>query len=101
VTAGGVSKGVRDRVTGDLFTRSAPTPDPLADLDPPDPGPTRKLADYKSGDTYNLVPGSYKGPLKFDDNDEVNMEPGIYYISDGGLQLKENASLNAVGVMIY
>src|SRR6185295_9662559 len=50
-------------------------------------------------DTYNLTPGTYKD-LKFNHNEVVNMQPGVYYI-DGEVHLHGDVSLTANDVMIY
>lgn len=105
IVTGGIEKNSRRNVTGDIFTGAEPSPDPLASLPPPEPGPSRKLSDYKAShdgtNTYLLEPGTYKGPLKFEKNDVVVMQPGVYTIDNGGLTLKGNATLEGTGVMIY
>lgn len=105
IVTGGIDKKGRRNITGDVFTGAEPTADPLASLPPPEPGPSRKLSDYKSShdgtNTYILEPGTYQGPLKFEKNDVVVMQPGTYTIEDGGLTVKGDATLEGSGVTIY
>lgn len=103
--AGTLDKKERANLFGEIFTRSPVTNDPLAGLPVPGKGTALKADDFKSSvngqDVFNLVPGTYKGPLKFDHDDLVNMLPGIYYIDGGGLKVKNTASIIGAGVMIY
>jgi hypothetical protein len=48
-----------------------------------------------------LQPGVYKGGLSFDGNAVVTMAPGVYYLDNGGFDIKGNARVEAEGVMIY
>lgn len=104
--SGGIKKDSRGRIEGTLHTKAPPTPDPLAELPPPEPGPDRKLSDYKTGDdksgnSYDLPPGTYKDKLEFKKGDVVKMQPGTYYLAGDGFKLKENSTLQANGVLLY
>lgn len=47
-----------------------------------------------------LKPGVYKGGI-FSQDVPLVLEPGIYILDGGGMQLTGNASINGLGVMIY
>jgi Putative Flp pilus-assembly TadE/G-like len=104
-TSGGIDQKARGYIDAKVTTGAPSTPDPLAGkLVPPPKGESRKQKDYvtSSGkqETYNLKPGNYS-ELKFDSDDIVNMEPGVYYIDGGEVSFSQSASLNAAGVTIY
>jgi hypothetical protein len=101
MVSGGIDKGSRRRIDGTIHARAPQTDDPLAGLSPPEPGPIRKLSDYKSGKSYVLEPGTYREKLEFSKDDIVTMKPGIYHLSEGGMRFKDESSLVASGVMIY
>jgi hypothetical protein len=86
---------------GQVYTGKEPTPDPLADLPPPDPN----TLSVQSGSTLNvnrsttLQPGRYYGGIKITGG-RVTMQAGIYYMDHGGFSMT-NGSLTGDGVMIY
>lgn len=104
LVTGGLAKNSKRNIDAEIKTGVTPTPDPWDSLPAPPKGSTLDVNDFKhtvsGGDIYQLKPGTYK-ELKFDKNDKVTMEPGVYYVSDGGFELKGQATLNAAEVMIY
>jgi Flp pilus assembly protein TadG len=82
--------------------------DPLVGLMPPDitslpvqSGSPSDPEQLKIDSDTTLLPGVYYGGIKVEDEAEVVMQPGIYYIAGGGFELRDDASLNAPNVMIY
>lgn len=49
----------------------------------------------------NLSPGHFCGGMKLPANSDVNLDPGIYFLSEGGLELGANANISGDGVMFY
>jgi hypothetical protein len=98
-------KAISRGITGQLSTRAPPADDPLADLPAPTSSVTRKLSDYKTivngVEHYQLQPGRYTEPLKFDHDDVVTLQPGVYELDGKGMQVKGNASITGTEVMIY
>ena len=80
-------------------------PDPLAAFPLPVSSdyPTRstKLIRYASALTYVIEPGLYIGGIEIAGSAHVIMNPGVYYLAGGGLDVSGNASVTGVGVMIY
>ncbi len=89
---------------GTIYTDVPPTPDPLANIPPPDPATLTKQSNKKislqSGTTY-LQPGYYKGGIQATSSASLVMAPGIYYMDGGGFNFTSSGSLEAEGVMIY
>ncbi len=104
LVTGGLGKSSKRNIDGEVKTGVGPTPDPLASLPAPPKGVTLTTNDYKTvvgtSDVYTLHPGTYS-ELKFDKNDRVTLNPGIYYVDGGGFELKGDATMSASGVMIY
>jgi hypothetical protein len=92
-TQGGIQSGV------------SPTPDPFAYLfgTSTNPKPPSGLSPQTvpSGNSPTLQPGIYTGGLSFSGQGTVTLQPGIYWMQNGGFSLTGQAGLNAPGVMIY
>ena len=76
--------------------------DPYFDIKEPDVPPcdhNRMRIGNKDG--TSLSPGHYCGGMKLPANSDVSLEPGIYFISGGALELGANANLSGDGVMFY
>lgn len=89
---------------GDMRTHVPPTPDPLADIPPPDPSTMTLQSNKKINiqhDTMYLQPGVYRGGIQATSTASLVMAPGIYYMDGGGFQFTSSGSLTAEGVMIY
>lgn len=97
-TAGGADRWIGARVTPEPETECEPLPDPLADLELPVTG----LCDSVSVDivrigSTRLSPGIYCGGLAIRARN-VTLEPGTYYIRDGGLKIDARGTVVAEGV---
>ena len=104
-TSGGIDQKKRGYIEAKITTGATPTPDPLATvLSPPAKGVSRKQNDFvktkNKQETYDLQPGTYP-ELKFDSDDIVHMQPGIYYVDGGEISFNGSSSLLAPGVTIY
>jgi hypothetical protein len=93
--------------SGNLRTGTNPIADPLAYIPAPDPASmTTQPQPTAVNGVYTLNPGRYVGGLRFTDNLNVVMNPGIYYMDGGGFTFNNNvpnnpASLTGSQVMIY
>jgi Putative Flp pilus-assembly TadE/G-like len=89
---------------GPIHTGQRPVEDPLAELPPPDPSTMLIQADkkiqYTSGVT-TLSPGVYKGGISVSGTGSLILEPGIYYMDNGGFSFSGQGSLTGNGVLIY
>lgn len=98
-------QAVSQGLTGELHIRVPPVDDPFAGLPIPETGPTRKLSDFMTVvggvERYELQPGRYTEPLKFDGNDQVTMAPGTYFLDGKGLEMKDASTLSGLGVTVY
>lgn len=123
VSAPGMSVGGVEMTNGnglfDLQTPveqyAPPTPDPLRNLPPPDPvllglttiqgGGVYVSTPNPNGTKVTLDPGIYpRGITLMGNTGEflyVTMNPGIYYLVDGGFTVSGNVSVVGDGVMIY
>lgn len=76
-------------------------PDPLAALPPPSPGACVALSGARiTNDTVTLYPGTYCGGLQLQAGTVATLEPGIYIMQDGPLQLQAGAIVSGKEVMI-
>lgn len=91
-------------ISGTINTGVAPTLDPLAYLDPPDPAtlPVRQssLLTLALGSPVTLQPGVYRGGIRIAGFSNVTMQPGIYYMQGGGFTVADTATLRGTGVTI-
>src|SRR6185436_4403873 len=77
-------------------TNLPPVGDPFSSLQTPDTtGPCKG----SGGNT--LQPGVYCGGLKLNNNSNKTLNPGVYVISGGDLQINAGATLTGSGVMFY
>ena len=102
--AGGIDRKSRGFLDGEVQTGVVATPDPLATLPPPPKGPARSTGDFveiiDGRRHFNLPPGTYK-EMSFDKDDLVVMQPGVFYVDGGRMELKGHSDLQANQVMIY
>jgi hypothetical protein len=86
------------------------SPDPLADLDPPDiddypvrHGTCENPATQQVTNTATLQPGVYHGGLLIEGGGSatITLEPGVYYIAGGGFIKRGSSRLQGDGVLIY
>jgi hypothetical protein len=85
-------------------TGQASTPDPLASISAPSSGgmtvQSSSTLSLSSG-TTTLNPGVYTGGLAISGSASVQLNPGIYYINGGGINMSGPSSLIGSGVTIY
>ncbi len=88
------------QIIGTVLTGAPPAPDPLAYLQMPTMGAcTWNTPNIVTSTT--LSPGVYCGGLHLSTSGQVvTLNPGIYYMAGGGLEVKTNATLNGNGVNI-
>ena len=83
------------------LTDCPPREDPLADRAPPSVGgcdhQNKTLKDYAG----RLSPGVYCGGLTIDGASVVNLDPGVYVIKDGPLQVKDTSRFSGEGAGFY
>jgi Flp pilus assembly protein TadG len=103
IVSGGVDRKSKGLIDAEVHTGVTATPDPYTSLPVPAKGTTQNINDFKTvvggHKTYDLQPGTYKD-LKFEHNDVVQMEPGIYYV-EGETKFEGSATLSANDVMIF
>jgi hypothetical protein len=84
-------------------TGQTSTPDPLANV----PVPSSSNLTVQSSSTLFLTgtttlnPGVYTGGLALSGSAAVTLNPGIYYINGGGINMTGTAGITGSGVMIY
>jgi hypothetical protein len=85
-----------------VTTGAQATPDPLATLPVPSnlAMQSNSPVAYSRG-SYNLQPGIYNGGIALSRSAAVTLEPGVYYLNGGGLNVSGQASLTGNGVLIY
>ncbi len=92
-------------LNGSIYNSQPPTPDPLAYLDPPNPltleTQSRNPTNLAGSRTVYLNPGVYNGGIHVSGQVNVVMNPGIYYMDEGGFSFTGQGSLSAAGVMVY
>ncbi len=90
---------------GAIQTGMNPTPDPLAYLNPPDPGslPLQSSHQLKinGAKPVTIQPGLYKGGISISGPGSVTMQPGIYYMQGGGFSFTGQGTVVGNGIMIY
>lgn len=99
-TIGGGNASINSTVS----TGVTATPDPLAKL--PLPVASSLSVERTSllslaGGSSTLQPGVYNGGIALSSTASVTLQPGIYYLNGGGLNISGQASLSGSGVMIY
>jgi Ca2+-binding RTX toxin-like protein len=97
---GGVRTTGNAVLSSDPVTGVQPISDPLATLAAPHAEDFRGSAVYAADSEATLQPGVYT-QIKASGDARLILEPGIYVIRGGGLQISDNASLTGTGVLIY
>jgi len=103
--AGGKSMSGNASVAGSLVMGATPIMDPLAWL--PVPSSTGMTVAATStmtvtdNNTKILNPGIYQKGISLSGNAQVTLNPGVYFLIEGGLTLSGNASITGQGVLIY
>jgi Flp pilus assembly protein TadG len=95
---GGYS-GSLTNVTGTVDTGAQPQTDPLVRLPAPDTSLLSQQT-YTSGNA-TLNPGIYRNGLKVSGSATVTLQPGIYVLDGGGLNIGGLANVTGSQVMIY
>jgi hypothetical protein len=95
ISVGGVQLGAGATlsVCPTAITQAPPVADPYADLPVPPTGPCL------NGSGSTLQPGTYCGGLSLKGN--VTLNPGVYVIQGGDLQVNASANITGAGVTIY
>jgi len=76
-------------------------PDPLADLAAPSTAGCNVTGQLEIMDTQVLNPGVYCGGIRITAQGHATMNPGIYVMKGGGLDVHAGGELDGTGVMIY
>lgn len=91
-------------INGSVSSGTTASPDPMATLPVPNSSTLTVQSTSKlsySGGSYTLSPGVYDGGLALSSSAKVTLQPGVYYLNGGGLNISGQASLIGSGVMIY
>ena len=91
-------------VTPTPVTGITPFRDPLEGVPAPtvpSACPTSSPATTGSGRDITYSPGVYCGGLSIGSNTNVTLNPGTYFLVDGGLSIPGNATLTGTGVTFY
>ncbi len=87
---------------GEVDTRAAAAPDPLAALPAPAaPAPAFAAVSASGRAALTLQPGTYVGGISVSGQAQVTLQPGVYYLQGGGLSVSGQAALTGNGVLIY
>ena len=82
-----------------VLTGVSPVADPFRKF------PIPQTADYPlrtyTGGSQVLQPGVYVGGITITGSDAVTMQPGVYMLTGGGLEVWNSATLTGSGVMVY
>ncbi|MGI9421073.1 MAG: TadG family pilus assembly protein [Geminicoccaceae bacterium] len=107
LTASGICTGGSAELADPSAVSPDPTehcpqmPNPMANFDAPEVGGcTYSDVKYQDKDA-TISPGVYCGGLKVEGNSTITMEPGLYIIDNGKLDLKGEATLIGEGVTIH
>ena len=98
--------GVNGGYTGSEYdplpsTGVEPVADPLASLPEPIPGPCGPMSGKKiTNETITLQPGTYCGGISLQAGSVVTLDPGIYIMKDGPLNLSGGVAVTGTDVMI-
>ena len=98
---GGIDKGSLD-IQPEARSQCPPVVDPLAAWSPPISTPACDKAPVLSfnGGPQTLSPGVYCGGIRVNGTTQLTLEPGIYYIVDGGVKVNGGASVTGHGITI-
>lgn len=101
---GGISTSGGSTIVGDVLTGQDPHTDPLGWL----PQPVQSDYTTQSSSVYSVSsgvvtinPGVYIGGISVSGSAQLTMNPGVYYLKDGGLETKNTATVTGSEVMIY
>ena len=75
-------------------------PDPLSSRPTPTVGSCTAI-DLEITEDTTLSPGTYCGGIKISDDSQVKLQPGVYVIKDGPLEVEDSASFSGEYVGIY
>ena len=104
ITAPSVSMvgGYSGTIHGTISTGIASVPDPLAYLPTPSSaGPCTYTGYNKSAGAVTLNPGKFCGGMNITGTGNVTLNPGMYVLMGGGLNLINNGQLHGNGVTIF
>lgn len=63
---------------------------------------TRSTSQLVVNGTGNVInPGIYNGGIFVSQDASVTLNPGLYYLQDGGIDLEQNSTISGTGVTIY
>jgi hypothetical protein len=82
-------------------TNVPPEPDPLAYLTPPPVGACLETNFHRAAGTTTLNPGTYCRGISLVNNARAILNPGMYVIKGGGINLESSAILEGEGVTIF
>lgn len=100
--SGSIRTNGNANVAGDINSGFAPVADPLASLAPPTASNTVFSQTYKITHGHvTLKPGVYAGGIQVSGQASVFLQPGIYVLQGGGLQITGGASVVGNGVLLY
>jgi hypothetical protein len=78
-----------------------PEPDPLAYLQPPLIGGCSQTNFTRSSGTTTVSPGVFCGGIHLENNARLSLNPGMYIIRGGGLQIENVSVLEGTGVTFF
>src|SRR5262249_34548535 len=98
---GGLSPGSSDNIAAmnGIRTGIGPVADPYASVVMPSfSGCTQQ--NYTGKNTETIDPGVYCGGIKLNAGAVITLNPGIYYLDGGGLNINGGATLTGTGVTL-
>ncbi|MEW4570932.1 pilus assembly protein TadG-related protein [Tautonia sp. JC769] len=88
--------------SGQVKTGSPPVADPLANLPvPPQAGHVYNGLPFPQWGTRTMHPGVYQGGVTLGGGMRITMEPGTYYMRNGGFTVANGVRITGHEVMIY
>lgn len=99
--SGGAELSDPAAVSPDPTEYCPPMTNPMADFDPPEVGGCTYSGVKFEDENATLSPGVYCGGLKIEGTSTITMEPGLYVLDDGKLDLKDDSVLIGEGVTIH
>lgn len=99
-SAGGVDQ-TGASISPSPLTDCPVTEDPLKNRPPPAVGSCDHTNLTVTSSVTTLEPGVYCGGIVIDGSAQVNLEPGIYVLKDGGLTITSSATMTGDGVGFY
>jgi Flp pilus assembly protein TadG len=99
---GGYAVGTNATVTPTPVTGATPFKDPLGDVPPPPIGSCTSFGvTPRNNENVTIDPGVYCGAISVTGHAILNLNPGLYIITTGGLSVGGQATLYGTGVTIY